>query len=91
MPSSRRVLTDQTVDSLAEQVGMPGVAAILLDQVAEKPAQAGMTTVGPGEVDELVDTAARQRRVEPRAGPFDGTVPERVELFGATACPLCRR
>ena len=57
MLSNRLVLTDQSVDSLAEQVGVPGVPAILLDQVAEEPTQAGMATVGPGEVDELVDSA----------------------------------
>lgn len=48
VPSSRRVLTDQSVHGLAEQVGVPRVPAILLDQVAEKPAQAGMSTVGSG-------------------------------------------
>src|SRR5258708_8592435 len=56
--------------------------AILLDQVAEESAQAGMATVGPGGVDGLVESAVGQGRVEPRAGPFDGAVPERVELFG---------
>jgi len=82
VPSSRRVLTDQSVHRLAEQVGVPGVPAILLDQVAEEPAQAGMATVGPGDVDEPVESAVGQGRVEPRAGPFDGAVPEGVELFG---------
>jgi hypothetical protein len=32
------------------------VPAILLDQVAEQPAQTGMAPVGPGQVDELVES-----------------------------------
>ena len=70
---------------------MSGVAAVLLDQVTDQPAQAGMAAVGRGYVSELVEAAIGQGRVKPRARPLDGTVPERVELFGATACPLCRR
>jgi len=46
MPPSRRVLTDQTVNRLAEQVGVPGVPAVLLHKVAHEPAQAGMAAVG---------------------------------------------
>ena len=34
-----------------------------------------MTTVGSRNVHKLVDSAIGQRRVEPRAGPFDGGVP----------------
>ena len=61
---------------------MPGVPAILLDQVAEKPAQSwhddrrGRIGARAGRL------AIGQRRVERRAGPFDGGVPQRVELFG---------
>jgi len=72
VPSSRRVFTDQSVDGLAEQVGVPGVPAILLDQVAEQPAQAGMASVGPGDVDELVEAAVGQDRVEPRCSSVRG-------------------
>jgi hypothetical protein len=46
VPSGRRVLADQSVHSLAEQVGVPGVPTVLLDQVAQEPTQAGMATVG---------------------------------------------
>ncbi len=63
---------------------MPGVPAVLLDQVAEEPAQAG-ATLGPGNVDELVEPTVGQGRVELCAGPFDGAVPERVELFGVSS------
>ncbi len=55
---------------------MPGVPPVLLDQVAEQPAQAEMAPVGHGEVDTLVESAVSQGCVEPRAGPFDGAVPE---------------
>src|SRR5262249_37962305 len=82
LPAGRRVFPDQPVDGLAEQVGVPGVPAILLDQVADQPAQAGMTPIGPAKVDELAESAIGQGRVEPPAGPFDSAVPERVELFG---------
>jgi hypothetical protein len=37
VPTSRRVLTDEPVHGLAEQVGVPGVPAVLLDQVADQP------------------------------------------------------
>ena len=38
--------------------------------------------VGRRGVDELVEPAVGQGRVEPGAGPLDGAVPERVELLG---------
>ena len=86
MPAIRRVLTDPAVNSLADQVGMTGVPAVLLDQVADEPAQAGLATVGPGHVDQLIEPAVGQRRVQPFAGPVYCAVPERVQLFGG-----CRR
>jgi DNA-binding CsgD family transcriptional regulator len=85
MPSSRRVLAGQPVHRLAEQAGMPGMPAVLLDQVADEPAQAGMAAVGPGDVDQLGESAVGQGRSEPGAGPFDGAVPQSVELFGGVA------
>ena len=54
---------------------MPGVPAVLLDQVTEESAQADMATVRIGQVDELVEAAVGQGRIEPGAGPFHGTVP----------------
>ena len=48
-PAGRRVLADAAVDGLAEQVGVAGVPAVLLDQVADEPAQAGVAAlVGAG-------------------------------------------
>ncbi len=52
---------------------MPGVPAVLLDEGAQQSAQAGMATVGPGDVGELAESVGGQGRAEPRAGPFDGT------------------
>ena len=46
-PAGRRVLTDEAVHRLAEQIGVPGVPAVLLDQVADQPAKAGVAAVGP--------------------------------------------
>src|SRR6478735_3509513 len=80
-PSRRWVLTHSPVDGLAEQVRVPGVAAILLDQIAQQPAQARMLTLGCGDVDELVESAASQRRVDPDTRPPDRVVPEGVQLL----------
>ena len=62
-PARRRVLPDEAVHGLAQQVGVPGVPAVLLDQVADEPAQAGVPAVVVGDVDELVEPAVGQRRV----------------------------
>ncbi len=75
-PSGGRVLTDSPVDRLTYQVGVAGVPPILLDQIADQPAQAGVAAVGAGEVHGLVKPTVRQGRVEPRARPFDGAVPQ---------------
>jgi hypothetical protein len=83
VPAGRRVLADHTVHGLAEQVGVAGVPAVLLDQVEDEPAQAGVPAVVVTRVDQLVETAVGQRRVEPGAGPFDGGVPEGVKLLRA--------
>jgi hypothetical protein len=47
------VLAGQPVYRLAEQVRMPGMPAVLLDQVEDEPAQAGMAAIGPADVDQL--------------------------------------
>ena len=61
---------------------MPGVPAVLLEEVEQQPPPAGPATVRPGRVDQLVEPAVGQGRVEPDAGPGDGAVPERVQLLG---------
>jgi hypothetical protein len=62
-PSGGRVLTDSPVDRFAQQVGVAGMPAILLDQVADQPAQVGVAAVGVGLMHGLVKPAVRQRRV----------------------------
>jgi hypothetical protein len=64
------VLADHAVDRLAQQVGVAGVAAVLLDQVEDQPPQAEMVAV-PVECDRLVEPARVDRRsVEPStSGP----------------------
>ena len=64
---------------------MSGVAAVLLDQIAQQSAQARMLSLGRGDVDELIESALRQGRIEPRPRPFDRGLPERVELFRRVA------
>lgn len=59
-PSGWRVFADEPVHRLAEKIGVPGVAAVLLDQVAEQPTQARMTTVARRHVDELIWAAGFQ-------------------------------
>src|SRR5690606_27274345 len=61
-PSGRRAFTDPAVHRFPQQVGVPGVPAVLLDQVADQPAQAEPPPVRPGEVDELVEPTVGQRR-----------------------------
>jgi hypothetical protein len=41
------------------------VPPVLLDQVTEEPAQAGAAAIGPGDADELVESAVGQVRVKP--------------------------
>src|SRR5262245_9653935 len=71
---------------------MSGVAAVLLDEVAEQPAQAGGLAV-IGDVRELIQAAVGQGRGDARPGPYDRIVPEGVELLrrvagGAAELPL---
>ena len=63
---------------------MPGVPAVLLDQVAQEPPEVGPAAVVIGGVDQLVEPAVGEGRVGPRPGPFDGLVPEPIELFGVS-------
>jgi hypothetical protein len=59
LPTRRRVFPDASVDGFAQEVGVAGVAAVLLDQVAQQPAQARMLTLGRGHVHDLVEPATR--------------------------------
>src|SRR5437588_12697547 len=44
---ARRVLADETVDGLADEVGVADVTCVLLDEVGEDAPQAGRATVRP--------------------------------------------
>ena len=65
-PPVRRVLPDAAVDRLPQQVGMAGVPAVLLDHVADQPAQVGAPAVG--DVDPQVEALAAGQGRRPRAG-----------------------
>lgn len=84
-PVARRVLTHAAVHGLAEQVGVTGVPAVLLDQVADHATQAGVVALPVGGMDGLVEAALGQGSLEPGAGPPDGAVPEGVELGGVSS------
>ena len=47
-------LWDEAVRGLAQQVGVPGVPAVLLDQVAQEPPEAGPVAVVIGGMNQLV-------------------------------------
>jgi hypothetical protein len=53
---------------------------VLLDQVAEPPAQADAAPVEVGEVNEPGRARRRPGRVEPCPGPFDGTSKDHEEM-----------
>jgi hypothetical protein len=82
-PIHGRVFSDQPVDGLAKQIGVPGVPAVLLDQVAQQSAQAGPAAVRPRQVDRLVQPAGSQRRGQLRAGARDGIAPQFIQLTRA--------
>jgi hypothetical protein len=46
---------------------MPGMPAVLLDQVPDESAQAGMAAIGPADVDQLGESAVGQGRSKPGA------------------------
>lgn len=82
-PVRRRILADQATHALADQVGVPGVAPVLLDELADQPAHADRPVVGVSG-DELFEPAAvRQRTPQPRTGSFHGTVEEGVQGVGS--------
>src|SRR3954447_25669067 len=59
--SPGRVLSDQAVDGLADEVGVTGVPRVLLDEVDQHPAQTGRNAVLPGRAPGEVETAVGER------------------------------
>ncbi len=45
-----RVLAGSAIDGLAQQVSVPGLAAVLLDEVADEPPQVGVVAIRVGDV-----------------------------------------
>jgi hypothetical protein len=62
---------------------MPGVAGILLQEVAQQAAQVGVTAVRPGGMDQLVEPADAKCGIEAHSGAGDGAVPQCPELLWA--------
>jgi hypothetical protein len=58
-PLRWRVLTYEPVHSLAQEICVSGVATVLLDKIAHAAPQAGATSIGPGEVNELIEASVR--------------------------------
>ncbi len=81
MPALGWIFADAPVYCFAEEVGVAGVASVLLDEVADEAAEAGVPAVRPGDVRELVESAVGERRFEARAGTLDRAVPQGVQLF----------
>ena len=75
------VFSDETVNGLAQQVSVPGVASVLLNQIADKPARARMPALPP-HVDLLFQPSVGQRCIERFARSCYGLIPERIELLG---------
>jgi len=44
-PPRWRIFADHAVDGLAQQIGVTGVSAVLLDQVAQQSAKTGVATI----------------------------------------------
>src|SRR6478735_11281360 len=80
-PPRRRVLADASVDGLAKEVGVPGVAAVLLEQVTDQSPEVGVLALRRGSVDQLVEPAVGESRAVALAGALHRAVPERVELL----------
>ena len=77
----RGVLTDETVDRLADEVGVAGVARVLLDQIDEDSTK--VRTLRPVRDGEwLVETTEREGVAHADLGTSDGAQPEIPELLG---------
>ena len=57
MPAWRRVLARESVDLLAEQIGMPRVTPVLFDVITEETSQIRMLSVVVRHVDGLIQVS----------------------------------
>jgi hypothetical protein len=61
-PARRWVLADTPIDGLTKQVGVAGVSAVLLDQVAQQAAQARVLSRGGSHGVSVIPTPYASRR-----------------------------
>src|SRR5580658_4186941 len=73
------------VDRLPQQVRMAVVPGVLLDHVAQDPAQARRPAVGPRAPGELIEAAVGEGLSNQRAGTGCRVLPERHQLIGRLA------
>jgi hypothetical protein len=77
LPLLRRVLADQPVDRLADQIGMAGVTGVLLDQVDDHAAQVGR--LGPvGDRERAIEATVGECLVDRGLRVCDGLEPQRT-------------
>ena len=83
--SGPEVLTDETVDRFAEQVCVPGVPAVLLDQVADSRRRLAWCPSGVATSPSWSRPPSASAAPRPRPRPADRALPERVELLGVSS------
>jgi hypothetical protein len=71
LSSSRRVLARKAVDGFADEVGVPGVAGVLLDEVQEYAAEVGAFAATGGVGTELVQPARAECFLDDGTGAGD--------------------
>ncbi len=80
LPAEIGVLAHPAVDLLAEQVGVAGVTAVLLEHVGHEPAETHVEVVAPPQLDELLEPAVREPGGEDLPRARDRCVVRRVEI-----------
>ena len=80
--SLRRVFADQTVDRLAEQVGMADVPGVLVMQVDEYPPRVRCPVRVEGEPHGAIETTIGDDLIDRGSAPRGRVAPELVELVG---------
>ena len=82
-PVVRRILADEAVHRLADEVGMAHVSRVLLDQIDQHPPQVGCLAAGVADArGQVIHATVGQRIAERGARAGHGAAPERHELLG---------
>lgn len=79
-PTLVGVLADASVDGLAEEVCVPCVATVFLEEVEEQPAQVGTTYLGYPHRHRLIEAAVRDGLGVASPGCGDRPVVEGIQL-----------